>query len=54
MLFIYRDTHDHDEGSVKVCEDVPLDVEDGGMILDEDDSETVTKHKGEHHEEQGK
>ena len=46
--------HYDDEAGVEVNEDVPVDVKDGGMILDEDDSETVTKNKGEDHEEQGK
>ena len=49
-----HDIHSDDEAGVEVNEDVPVDVKDGIMILDEDDSETVAKHKGEHHEEQGK
>ena len=44
-LFINRNTHDHDEGSVEVCEDVPVGVEDGGLILKENKSEAVTNEK---------
>ena len=51
-MFGDHDIHSDDEAGVEVDEDVPIDVKDGWMILDEDDSETVTKHKGEHHEEQ--
>ena len=41
-LFIYRDTHDHDEGCVEVCQDVPVDVEDGAIIFGENKGEAVT------------
>ena len=42
-LFIYGGVHYDDERSVEVGEDVPAGVGDGGMILEENSSETVAE-----------
>jgi hypothetical protein len=52
-LLIYRDIHDDDEGCVEVGENVPVDVEDGRVILEKNDGKAVTKEQGDKSEEGG-
>ena len=40
-MFVYREVHGYDESRVEVCENVPVDVENGGMILEENEGEAV-------------
>ena len=40
-MFIDRYVHDDDEGCVEVDENSPIDVEDRGLVLEENDSEDI-------------
>ena len=40
-LFINRYVHDDDEGCVEVDENSPIDVENRGLVLEENDSEDI-------------
>ena len=44
-LFIDRYVHDDDEGCVKVDENGTIDVEDRGLILEENNSEGIGHEK---------
>ena len=48
-LLIDHHTHAHDEGGIQVDKDISVDVEDGGMVFEKNDSETVADYKGQNH-----
>ena len=45
-LEIEEDIHWHDKGEVEEGENVPVDVEDGGVVLLEDQCNGITCQKG--------
>ena len=52
-MLIHSNVHGDDEGSVEVGEDVPFCKKDGGMILEQNNGETIRRYKGDNHESQG-
>ena len=44
-MFIDRNIHDYDEGCVEVDKNGPIDIEDRGLILDENHSEYIGHEK---------
>ena len=49
-MLIHSNVHGDDEGSVEVGEDVPSGKEDGGMILEQNNGETIRRYKADNHE----
>ena len=53
-LLIKTDIHGDDEGCVEVCENIPVVVDDGRFVLEEEDCEAVRQKYGYKHEGGGK
>ena len=49
-MLTYHHTHIYYEADIEVYENISIDVEDGGMILEKKDSETVTNYNRKYHE----